>query len=770
MASTLVAPPAVVNTDLKIVKTELYDPDVMEVLVRSTKEFSKSQLYNLSRYKKSRKHGNAVEVVYHYGKGCEKDQLGRLYPHDNIGLQAFPHDMRNPLLEKHYWDCDIENAHYIFLAKLAEEWNLKNDNIKFYINNRDECLLMVSSNRATGKTSYLKVAYGGQIKLYSEHYNDDGVEPEGDITHLKKVEKEMVSIVDMCWAKFPQYHYIVKKKANPKYSLFALILQTEERKCLLAMDEYLKTQGRQMDILIHDGGEVRKLDGETKFPEHLLRGMEQAVMTATGYAVRVSVKPFRHHFKMPDTTQMEIIDDEYAGRRFVSICADKIARDGEDVYYFNDQTGMWENTETAFRTAVIQNKDKLIFKNGEELINYGGKETNVMAMKKWILPSLEDTKFITRNADSSKHKLLFANGIFDFNTGFTEGFNPAIVFNKRIDRPFPKERNEELIKKVNNILFVNAFDEGEGKSVGEYLKKALCMGLIGDYRRKKFHFGLGEANCGKGVLVGAMKGAFNDYITEWDANNIKYNPRNGQDEAKKMAWMKELVGCRLAFSNEIRMDKVPIDGNQMKALSSGGDEMKFRTNFKDEVKLINRCSMWLMANDLPEITPKDSGTTERIRVARYRLRFVSKPLEECSADERPKDESLKDVFSDNADYKNALFHLMVDTYHGMAEGERKWNGKLYEPKAVMEDTKEWAGDVNGDFKTILEERYEITNSPDDQIECKAIIDFIVGVRKQNLSPQKIGREISKLIKLPDGIESQKLVSGTKYRVGIKERE
>jgi len=89
---------------------------------------------------------------------------------------------------------------------------------------------------------------------------------------------------------------------------------------------------------------------------------------------------------------------------------------------------------------------------------------------------------------------------------------------------------------------------------------------------------------------------------------------------------------------------------------------------------------------------------------------------------------------------------------------------------VMEDTKEWAGDVNGDFKSILEERFEITNSPDDTVACKTIIDFIVDVKKQRLSSQKIGREISKLIKMPDGIEAQKVIAGQKYRVGIKERE
>jgi hypothetical protein len=463
-----------------------------------------------------------------------------------------------------------------------------------------------------------------------------------------------------------------------------------------------------------------------------------------------------------------MIDDEYAGRFFVKLCGDNIARDGEDVYFFNDQTGMWEDTETAFRTAVVRHKEKLLFKNGEDIINYGGKESNVMAMRKWILCSLEDTEFIKRNADSSKYKLLFRDGIYDFNTGFKEGYDPKIVFNKRIDRLYPKERDEKLIAEVNNTLFVNAFDEDGGKVVGEYEKKALCIGLVGDYRRKKFHFGIGDADCGKGVLVGAMKDAFGGYIGEFDPNNMKYNSRNGQDEAKKMAWIKGLIGCRIGFSNELRMDKIPIDGNLLKALSSGGDEMKYRTNNKDEVAFVNRCGLWLMANDLSEITPKDSGTTERIRVVRYRLHFVDKKPEDCGAGEKPKDLTLKDKFKE-ASFQNALFHLMCDTYKNMTADEKKWNGRLVEPKAVMEDTKEWAGDLNGDIKALIDEEFEITNDPTDKVECKAIIDWIVDTKKQRFSPQKIGRELSKLIKLPDGIESQLLEGGKKHRVGIKRR-
>jgi len=284
------------STDLRIVKTELFDPDVMEAILNDP-SFSKKDRDRLSRYKKGRKHSNQVEVVYHYGKGCEELDLGRLYPHEYQGLQSFPFDIRNPLIDKYYWDIDMANCHYVILSKLADKWGLPNDAIKQYIANRDDELSRVSSTRHIAKTAFLKIAYGGNIRLHNDWHDDDGI-AEGDLTLVRKIEKEMNCIVERVWNDNKLYHKLVSRKKNPKFSLFAYVLQTEERKCLLAIDGYLRGRGRSVDILIHDGCEVRKLDGEVAFHEELLRGAEQAILDATGYSHTLAVKPIKHNFVM----------------------------------------------------------------------------------------------------------------------------------------------------------------------------------------------------------------------------------------------------------------------------------------------------------------------------------------------------------------------------------------------------------------------------------------------------------------------------------------
>jgi len=218
-----------------------------------------------------------------------------VYVKNNRGLQSFQREIRDALLEKHHFSLDIENAHYNLMIKLGNDWNVNVSNIKYYCENRNECLKMLSDDRKISKLSYLKVAYGGNISLYDNTIGEF-VEPEGDTKLLKEIEKEVKSLIEMCYGKYCEYHNVVKKRENPQVSLFALILQTEERKCLLALDEYLQSQGRQTDVLIHDGLEVIKKENELIFPEELLRGCEKFIKERTGYDVKLVQKEYKNKY------------------------------------------------------------------------------------------------------------------------------------------------------------------------------------------------------------------------------------------------------------------------------------------------------------------------------------------------------------------------------------------------------------------------------------------------------------------------------------------
>ena len=750
-----------------IVKEELFDPNVMEAILSDVKSFSDCVRKRLSAYKKGRSHGNRHNVVYDFAPGCETTQWGRLYVRNYKGLQSFPFDVRNPLLEKYYWDCDMENCHYWLFLEIGNRFGVKTDAIRQYCENREYELNRVSSDRKTAKTAFLKVGYGGSIQEIKDEWGyfdalelGDDIEPTGDVTLLRAIESEIDVIRKMIWVNNPdlQKYVTQKKKKNKINSVFAIYAQTEECKCLLTMERWFTKQGRYVGVLIHDGCSIAKLDGEESLDPALLRGAEKAVFDATGYTIKLVVKPWAHSFKMPTPIKQVIIDDEFAAKQFVKLCGEYIMRDEDNIYYFDNSIGMWSNHDDAFRHMMQKFKDKLIFstydeKGKEKIHNFGGVEKNVASMRKWICSNVADTKFLTRNADTSIGKLLFADGIFDFTTGFTPGFDPHIVFLKRIDRNFPYCVNEELIEKVNKILFIDAFGDADDCEAGTYLKKAITMAIYGDYWRKKFYIVLGDANCGKGVTVGALKETFGDYVDEFCANELLYNPSNSQDESRRLAWLKDLKGVRAAFSNELRMDVRGADGNLIKGASSGGDQHKVRGNYQDGEKYVNRSTLFCLANDFTKITPSpsvDTGLQERLRFMRCIRTFVDEPK---APNELLKDRTIKIKFTTD-EWKNALFYVIWRCWLTMDSKEKEIGGDLITPSSVRAETIDWVTDGDGTLLSVLEEQFEITNVFTDVVLSKDLVNFVIG-KGLKMSSKKIGMEIRKLIRVTDWDDSQK---------------
>ena len=721
-------------------RDEYFDPDVMDAILLDTGSFSHKDLGNLSRYKKNRQHGNKVRVQYTFGRGCEKNQLGRLYAKGGLGLQSFPFDMRNPLLDRGYWDIDMENAHYILLAKLGDDWGVKTDAIHHYIANRTEELMKVSENRGVAKTAFLKVAYGGNIKLHNEFYAD-GIAPEGDGSLLKRIEAEMKVIVDLCWVKYAQFQKVVKSRPNPRFSLFALILQTEERKCLMAMVEYLETQKRYMGVLIHDGGGVKKLDGEESFPEELLVGCEAAIFKATGYSHRIVHKPYKHSFVVKTDGLVDPsvrINDSWAAREFARMMGSNIVLDTGVVWVFDTQTGMWSNDEAHIRRLITNAGSKLVFKQmgpmGVSVYDYSGKvkaTRELMIKLPDVLPR-QDGYFLTRIA-SDVGKLLFTDGIYDFKTAeFVERFDPNVVFRYSMPRKFPA-RDAEKIAELEKIVFTDAFADQDHAST---LRHSLMRAAIGDYKRRVMTVGLGLTASGKGSLGTLVKTAFGEYCCSFNGNSM-IGKSYDTESSRELTWVLGIASRRFAMSSEIKTRNddgkratTAIDGNMLKNIVSGGtDFLQVRRLHENDQTVMNKATLFMFAQDLPAIDPPDDAVRDRLRVCEWSYSYVSEPKKPY---EKLRDVSILDKMS-NAEYGDAFFWLMVQEY----EAWRKTD--FVEPvRAEVELLARAELIKEVDFEGVLLEGYEITKSESDYVPFDEIYNYLKENGVQD-TKTKVGR-------------------------------
>jgi len=283
-----------------ISKIEYYDEDNMIFLQRNDK-LSKQVKNNLSNYSKHRVSGGKLSTTYKIADNCAEFNIGRLYPIDNLSMSGMRFDVRNPLAEKYYWDIDMENAHYRIALNYCIANNLPHEYIQKYVENRDTMLKSVSASRKKAKTEFLKVLYGGDVKLYNTNYD----ETDGDILNegfglLKSLQGEVSVLMDIIWTRNSHLHLIKsgadKKPLNKlpihkaKATLMSLIFQTEERKLLMFIDNFMKTKNRSMDVFIHDGGYIRKLEGESCFPDDLLKQCSQEMATVLKYDIPLAQK------------------------------------------------------------------------------------------------------------------------------------------------------------------------------------------------------------------------------------------------------------------------------------------------------------------------------------------------------------------------------------------------------------------------------------------------------------------------------------------------
>lgn len=355
-----------------LLKSEVYDVDAMEGLLRhdGVSELVKK---DLRRYKKMRVNGNSVRIEYDYSKNLRDLKKGRVYPDPFVGLACFPHDVRAALSAKYYDDIDAENSQPVLLCQVAKKQGVSCEALEEYVAKRAEVLAAIQKThkmtRDEAKQVCISVLFGG---FRDEH------------PLLSRIKAELDALSLVIAGRFPEFMDAAKKSKDKKNNLTASALahyiQNEERTILFAIDAFLAEQGYEMDVLIHDGGQVRRRNGEP-FPTSLLEEAKGVVLEKTGYAITLCVKPLTHSFDFSTKSNTLVpsnilIDDSFAAKKFVEMVGDKIRKCGNELYILNDD-GIWETSDDAIRGLINQYEERLVWRQTNAMgmlttYNYGG--------------------------------------------------------------------------------------------------------------------------------------------------------------------------------------------------------------------------------------------------------------------------------------------------------------------------------------------------------------------------------------------------------------
>jgi hypothetical protein len=735
--------------DLSISKTEVFDVDMARWIL-DNKDISKDERDAVRRLYKGRTNGNQHVTHYKLGKDLKHEDVGRFVAMKGAGLQCVSRDCRAALAQRYYYDVDIVNAQPTLLQQYAERKGWVCEALKQYNESREEYLeelMELGLDRWEAKERVIAIVFGGTAEGLSPFF-------------VSKFAPEIRKLLENIYTDNQKTYPSVAKRGVR--SLTALVLQTEERRCLMALDLALARQGRSLDVLIHDGGLVRKKDNEQAFPTEVLRKCETAIAEETGYKVRLAVKELKTTLEKETDEDLlpshVIVDDAYAATTLVNLLGDKIVLD-RDVFVFDDATGIWtSDPEVLNRKLAGEFRDALVFRQqgpmGIKVYNYSGDVAHQDRLRRALPAVLPDRQgYFKDRIETSVDKLLFANGIYDFKTGqFTLGFDPAVVFFGAVPRPFPTHRNEPAIEFVRTLFFRDPF---KSAAVGDTLLHFLARAVAGHYEAKKVVVAYGPENSSKGSVTKHLMTTLGPTLmASFQGDSLLL--RTGDVEAtKSLSWVKKFCDKRIAYSSEISVDpnkRKSINGNLLKSLSGGGDEITLRTNHKDEEEVVNKAITFVFVNDLPDISPVDASIRDRLVTIPYAYSFVDEPKLPY---QKKRDHTISATLKQDQ-YRDAMIWLLLDAY-------RTWDRQPYplpEECRVLKD--DLAPEQN--LLELLSEGYDITGDPNDQVESAELVAFL-RTRKVDGSDRKISDRLSQV-----GLETAVRRDGRRtirVRVGIK---
>jgi hypothetical protein len=227
--------------------------------------------------------------------------------------------------------------------------------------------------------------------------------------------------------------------------------------------------------------------------------------------------------------------------------------------------------------------------------------------------------------------------------------------------------------------------------------------------------------------------------------------------------VKSIATRRFAFSNEITIDpdgKKKIDGNMLKTLASGGDEITFRTNHRDEETIVNKSLIAFFMNDMPPITPQDDALRNRVVAIPYYYSFVDEPIEPFH---KKSDDSIK-IKLMKPEMLDAFVCIVMDTMKQWIKDKKQ----IFMPDECCGLRDEIAPSNRVNIRKILEEEFEITRNEDDYVVARELQIFMKESGIEG-SPTKIGMYLNDL-GLKPGQRWTYNKKNEKVRTGIKKRE
>lgn len=440
---------------------------------------------------------------------------GRYYGGDG-SLETLEQDIRATLCSSLYTDIDIVNCHPTIIIQYAkQEFNLDLPNIKKYVDNRQSFFRKMYEEydleESIVKHAIIIILYNGAINI-THRDSVDFVNKKAipnEMIEMKKEIKQLYKAIKDSNKHNELYNHLVTLDKNIQGAFLAYIIQTEERKCLEAMVEYLEDNELQVDVLSYDGCMTRGVDNIT---ETLLNETEEYVLSKTGYTIKLKIKqmiPIK--FEEEDNNSYENLKKKWEANHF----------------YFKPSNTIVEVTKTGINHYPL--------KHAMEAFNNWVLSDNEAFLKKWRTDS---TRRIVEHLVYKMPEDCLANEASLF-TGFAYTHFPS---------PSDTER-QEAIELFRDINLANCNDEIK---IADYVEKTYADMLQNPFRKTGvcIIFSSSIQGVGKDTTLGTIKRIIGNHTAHYIEDTDFWSNHDIKKEGAIMMYLEE--AC--AGSNKAKSD------------------------------------------------------------------------------------------------------------------------------------------------------------------------------------------------------------------------
>jgi hypothetical protein len=655
-----------------------------------------------------------ISVTYKKSKKSLNRKTGRWFSNTPCAMQSMSRLIRHTLCKGLWIDFDFVNCHPTILLSLCKRLNVEHKNLERYVQHREAFLQeMVDvggvSDREKAKKLVLVAMNGGRVngQAHTQHW-------EELCSEFAVIACAIANHADFQKFKLhAEKQYAPRGHPNMNAKIMSSVLCDLENQCLECVFKSLQEDGCILNgqcllmfdgLMVADTPEIRAKVTDPNFLGTISSKLEEL----RGSRLEIKVKDFDKALELPDNygevvaTQQDVVvieqgHDTRAVDAFYQRHKDDFITSRGHFFWYDD--GIYKAGNEIVRKHVLHalQSMNIVAQGSEKLLPYSSNARHLHECTRLIMMDtrFEQEGFLDKLWESNLGYLAFKDGIYSFDNKTFTPFSEArgrlnAFFTHKINRNFPvnvpKKAMDELRSRVINQIF-------KKKEQRHYFLHCLARALAGKVEDKRWHVCMGERDSGKGVISNLLRLSFGCFVQTFNSENLLCNRLVGTgDAAKKQSWMSSLEFKRICYSNELVLgDRAcKMDGNMVKRLASGGDEVEVRINYKDEERKRLQCTAFLFCNDFPPVDPTDA--CETLEVFLFGTKFKSaheiervKQTGNCPRHWAPADLSIKG-WTKEEHVVDAFIRLVLDAYRGPDRNSP--------PACVVQDTCMFKGPSN----------------------------------------------------------------------------